>query len=81
MHLVAHKDGRVLAIVPDLISVLDAQTANPITTEALRYGQRVNIFAMSTPAIIRSPEALEVLGPQAFGLRDNWTPVEELAPA
>ena len=80
-HLVAHQDGRVVAIVPDLISVLDAQTANPITTEALRYGQRVKIFAMSTPAIMRSPEALEVFGPQAFGLSDPWTPVEELAPA
>ncbi|GAA3034325.1 DUF917 domain-containing protein [Actinokineospora globicatena] len=79
-HLVAHHDGRVLAIVPDLISVLDAQTANPITTESLRYGQRVKIFAMSTPPIMRTPEALEVFGPQAFGLHDPWTPVEALAP-
>jgi DUF917 family protein len=79
-HLVARHDGRVLAIVPDLISVLDAQTANPITTEALRYGQRVKVFLISTPPIMRTPEALDVFGPQAFGLNEPWQPVEELAP-
>jgi DUF917 family protein len=79
-HLVARSEGRLLAIVPDLVSVLDAETAAPITTEALRYGQRVRVFAISTPAIMRTPEALEVFGPQAFGLAEEWTPVEDLAP-
>jgi len=79
-HLVARRDDRVLAIVPDLITVLDAQTANPITTEALRYGQRVKIFLISTPPIMRTPEALAVFGPQAFGLSEEWRPVEELSP-
>jgi DUF917 family protein len=79
-HLVARSNGRLLAIVPDLVSVLDAETAAPITTEALRYGQRVRVLAISTPAIMRTPEALRVFGPKAFGLADEWTPVEELAP-
>jgi hypothetical protein len=38
------------------------------------------VFAISTPAIMRTPEALEVFGPQAFGLAEEWTPVEDLAP-
>ncbi|MEU7057535.1 DUF917 domain-containing protein [Streptomyces sp. NPDC046197] len=79
-HLVARSDGRLLAIVPDLISVLDAETATPITTEALRYGQRVRVLAISTPEIMRTPEALDVFGPRAFGLDYDWTPVEKLAP-
>ncbi|WP_298799447.1 DUF917 domain-containing protein [uncultured Pseudonocardia sp.] len=79
-HLVARDGTRLLAVVPDLISVLDAESATPITTEALRYGQRVKIFAISTPPIMRSPEALAVFGPRAFGLDEDWTPVEELSP-
>ena len=80
-HLVARSGERLLAIVPDLISVLDAESAAPITTEALRYGQRVRIFAIATPPIMRSPEALAVFGPRAFGLDEDWTPVEELSPS
>jgi DUF917 family protein len=79
-HLVARSGGRLLAIVPDLIAVLDAESATPITTEALRYGQRVRVLAVSTPAIMRTPEALDVFGPRAFGLDCDWTPVEDLAP-
>ena len=30
--------------MPDLICVLDAETAEPITTEGLRYGQRVRVL-------------------------------------
>ena len=78
-HLMAYDGDRLLAVVPDLISVLDAESAAPITTEALRYGQRVRIFAISTPQIMRTPEALAVFGPRAFGLDIDWIPVEELA--
>ena len=37
-YLIARTDDRLLAIVPDLICVLDSETAEPITTEMLRYG-------------------------------------------
>ena len=47
--------------------MLDAETAEPITTEGLRYGQRVRVVAISTPAVMRTPEALAVFGPA--GLR------------
>jgi DUF917 family protein len=59
--------------------VLEADTAEPITTEGLRYGQRVKVMVVSTPAIMRSPEALEVFGPRAFGLDYDFVPIEELA--
>lgn len=48
------------AIVPDLICVLDSETAEPITTEWLRYGQRGTVMGMSVPEIMRTPEALAV---------------------
>lgn len=77
-HLVARIGGKVRAVVPDLICVLDAATAEPITGEQLRYGQRVRVFAIGTPPIMRTPEALAVFGPAAFGLEDVWEPVETL---
>ncbi len=77
-HLIAREGDRVLAIVPDLIALLDAATAEPITTEGLKYGQRVAVIAMSAAPIMRSPKALTVFGPQAFGLSEPFTPLEQL---
>jgi uncharacterized protein len=78
-NLVALVDGELRCIVPDLICVLDAETAEPITTEGLRYGQRVRIVGISTPDLMRTPAALATFGPAAFGLKREFCPVEQLA--
>lgn len=77
-NLIARVDGRVRAIVPDLICVMDSESAEPIPTEQLRYGQRVTVLAVSVPAMMRTPEALAVFGPKAFGLDEVFTPIETL---
>ncbi|MDH2424995.1 DUF917 domain-containing protein [Sphaerisporangium sp. TRM90804] len=77
-HLVARHGGRVAAIVPDLICTLNSETGAPVTTESLAYGQRLTVFAISTPALMRTPEALACFGPSAFGLPDPYVPVERL---
>lgn len=76
-NLIARSGERVLTSVPDLICVLDAETAEPITTEELRYGQRVKVLAVSVPDIMRSPEALAVWGPRHFGYDLEYVPVEQ----
>lgn len=78
-NIVAKQNGRTLALVPDLITILDVDSATAITTEALRFGQRVRVLAIATPAIMRTPEALKVWGPHAFGIDEPWVPVEDLA--
>lgn len=78
-NIIARVGGRTVALVPDLICLLDIDTATAITTEALRFGQRVRVMAIATPAIMRTDEALAVWGPHAFGIDEEWTPVEELA--
>ena len=77
-NLVARHDGEIKAIVPDLICVLDSETAEPITTETLRYGQRVTVMAVAVPPIMRTPEALAVFGPPGFGIDAPFTPIETL---
>ncbi|WP_101847349.1 DUF917 domain-containing protein [Zhihengliuella sp. ISTPL4] len=78
-NLTARRGGQLVAIVPDLICVVDHETAEPITTEGLRYGQRVRVLGISTPAMMRTPEALAVFGPSAFGLTEEFAPVERMA--
>ncbi|MDS1116742.1 DUF917 domain-containing protein [Gordonia westfalica] len=80
-HLIAREGDRVLAIVPDLVSVLDIETGLAINTESLRFGQRVHVVGISTPPIMRTPEALQVFGPAAFGLTEPWTPLEDIGVA
>lgn len=76
-NLICRVNGVTAALVPDLICVLDSETADPITTEGLRYGQRVVVFGISTPESMRTPEALEIFGPGAFGLAEEFVPVEQ----
>src|SRR6185312_279287 len=44
-HLVALERGRLLASVPDLITVLDSETADAVSAERISYGQRVVVIA------------------------------------
>lgn len=77
-NLTAYRDGHLVCIVPDLICILEAETAEPITTESLRYGQRVNVIGISTPDMMRTPRALETFGPSAFGIDEEFRPVEAM---
>jgi len=78
-NLVAIVDGEVRCVVPDLICVLESDSGEPITTEGLRYGQRVTVIGISTPKMMRTPAALNVFGPQSFGLDYSFEPVESLS--
>ena len=77
-HLVAKKDGQVKAIVPDLICLVDRETAEPIPVEFLKYGQRLKVIGTSAAPIMRTPESLAVFGPQAFGLEEPFVPLEQI---
>jgi len=77
-NLIALQDGQLRAIVPDIISILDQDTAEAINTENLKYGQRVRVVATSISELLRSEKALSVVGPEAFGLSHPFQPVEVL---
>jgi DUF917 family protein len=77
-NLVASVDGQVIASVPDLIVVLDAETGRPITTEALHYGLRVAVVGFPCAEQWRTPAGLEVCGPRYFGYDVDYKPIEEV---
>lgn len=66
--LLFRRNGIVEVCVPDLVILLDVDTGHAITTDVLRYGQRVAIIALPCHGLLRTPEALAVVGPAAFGL-------------
>ena len=80
-NLVALERGRVLASVPDLITVLDSETADAIATERIAYGQRVTVIAFGCDPVWRTEQGIAVAGPRAFGYEFDYLPVEELAGA
>jgi DUF917 family protein len=80
-NLVALERGRVLGSVPDLISVLDSETADAIVTERIAYGQRVTVIAFPCDPVWRTGPGIAVAGPRAFGYDFDYVPVEELAGA
>lgn len=74
-HLLAERDGAVLATVPDLLCVLDTDSGEPITTEAMRYGFRVTLIGAPCDPRWRTPAGLNLVGPRAFGYDLDFTPV------
>ena len=74
-NLIARRGETVLCTVPDLICILERDTATPINTELLRYGFRVVVVGFPAPAQLISTQALQVVGPQAFGYDMSYRPL------
>ncbi|WP_372665715.1 DUF917 domain-containing protein [Amycolatopsis kentuckyensis] len=66
-HLVAERDGAVQASVPDLICTLERESGEAVTTEGLRYGQRVTVIAAPADPRWHTPEGIALAGPRYFG--------------
>src|SRR3546814_12814101 len=77
-NLVATSGGKILAMVPDIITVMDRDTADTITTEKLKYGQRIKVIAAAAPDMLRDDRALSFVGPRALGMAFDYEQVESL---
>ena len=65
-------------MTPDLITVLDAETGIPITTEGIRYGARCVVLGIPCDNKWRTKRGIELVGPRYFGYDTDYIPVEEL---
>ena len=66
-NLIAYRNGEIICTVPDLITLVEVENGEPIGTEMLRYGLRVAVIGMPAPAELKTPEAVAIVGPEAFG--------------
>lgn len=76
-HLVARRDGIVLASCPDLITMIDRRTNEGIGNPDFAKGQRVVVLAFRAASLWRRPEGLRVFEPRYFGYDVDYIPVEE----
>jgi DUF917 family protein len=76
-NLVAARDGQIVVSVPDLITMVEEDTGEPITTEQLRYGFRVVALGIPCHKHWRTPDGLKVVGPRYFGYDVDYVPVEQ----
>ncbi len=74
-NLVARLGDDVLCAVPDLITIVSLDDGEAIGTEALRYGLRVAVLGMPAPKELKTPAALAVVGPRAFGYDVDFCPL------
>lgn len=74
-NLIARLGGRALCTVPDLITLVSLEDGEAIGTESLRYGLRVAVLAMPAPKALKTPQALAVVGPRAFGYDVDFRPL------
>jgi DUF917 family protein len=73
--LVAERDGEMVATTPDLISVVEADSGTPVTTDSLKYGQRLVTLAYPCNPLWRTPEGIALVGPRYFGYDRDYVPL------
>jgi len=76
-NIIAWRDGRVDATVPDLICLIDEDRREPILNPWARRGQRVAVLGLPAHPIWRTPRGIETFGPRSFGFRARFVPVEK----
>jgi DUF917 family protein len=76
-NLIVERGGQVLTTTPDLIIVVNTDTAEPITTEGLRYGQRVSVLVAPCDDRWHTPEGIALVGPRYFAY--DVDPIRHLA--
>ncbi|MDC1437005.1 DUF917 domain-containing protein [Gammaproteobacteria bacterium] len=76
--LMAKVDDLTVAMTPDLIVLLDAENAEPITAETMQYGTRVAVIGMQADPQWRTPAGIELAGPKKFGYEEDFSRIEDL---
>ena len=76
-HLVADIDGQIVATCPDLITMVDRQTAEGVNNPDFYEGQAVEVLGFKCDPLWRRPEGLAVFEPRYFGYEIDYVPIEE----
>lgn len=74
---VTWRDGRPWVLSPDLIMTIGAD-GTPYTNTLLPEGARIGVVGAMADARLRTPAALDLLGPRHYGHELDYTPIEEL---
>ena len=75
-HLIARRDGKVIATSPDLIQVIDDASADGIDNPDFTVGQAVTVLGFRSDPLWRTEGGLAVFGPRYFGYDVDYLPIE-----
>ena len=71
-NLVARCGDEILASVPDLITLVEQDSGEPLSTETVKYGCRVSVLLLPAPESMTTPQALKYVGPAVFGYNHEF---------
>lgn len=71
-------NGKTECLPPDLITILDNETGEPIRTDIMKYGYRGSILLIPAHERMRTQKGLEIFGPKYFGFEENYSPLEDI---
>ncbi len=77
-NLMVYHNKKLVANVPDLITLVDLDTLEPLSVKDAQLGMRVAIVATPAPLQLRTPTALSYVGPKAFGFKSAYEPLEKI---
>lgn len=77
-NLMVYHNKKLVANVPDLITLIDLDRLEPISVTDAQIGMKVAIIAMPAPLQLRTPTALSFVGPKAFGFKSAYEPLERI---
>ncbi|CAF4709260.1 unnamed protein product [Rotaria sp. Silwood1] len=73
-NLVARFEDKVIASVPDLITLVEQDSGEPLSTETVKYGCRISVLVLPAPEAMTTLESLKYVGPRAFGYDHDYIP-------
>ena len=70
-HMTVKRNNELIAIIPELISVLDLKTGKPILNPACEAGMEVAVLTFPAPKVWESEKGLAIFGPEYIGLKTD----------
>ncbi|BDR61038.1 DUF917 domain-containing protein [Lactobacillus xylocopicola] len=76
-NIIMQLDEQILATVPDLITMVDMDTLQPITNEEVRYGKRIMVLGLPANEKWRTAAGISLVGPRYFKYDVDYIPIEQ----
>jgi len=79
--LIAHRDGRLAAIAPDIITPVHPETGKCITAEKIEKGDKLAVLGLPAPKKWKTSRGLELWKDvlQRSNILEKYVPIEKLA--
>jgi DUF917 family protein len=77
-NLIAFRQEKIAAMVPDIISIIDVSKLKPIYNNEISVDMEIAVIGTPAPLVLKTNKALNIVGPQCFGYKSEYKSLEEL---